>query len=193
MDNKKQNLISKKKNKKTKKVTRKFKIISGAILLAELLFAFRGNRLYGVLLFMITSAAILIILDKDEGSKEDDEDRENPVAKIKKSINKEIDLIRKSSKRLKYNLNSKDKLADIKKHLNDLEEKYFFIKNNYGEDRGMNTLDEIINQLQKLENNLKEINDKLLNFYVIKDENENLNEDLDFIIDQLNAHKSLNK
>jgi len=192
MDNKKQSLTkSKKANQKTK-VSKKFKIISGIILLTELLFAFRGNRLYGVLLFMITSAAILILLDKENPeSLEDSED--DKFNQIKSSIHKEIELINKSTKKLKYDLSSKNKLNDIKEHLASLNEKYLFIKDNYGEERGMNTLDEIMNQLKKLENNLKEINDKLLNFYISKDEDKNLNEDLDFIIDQLNAHKSLNK
>jgi len=194
MDNKKQQSIEEKSpNKTSNKVSKKFKIISALVLSLELLYMFRGPKLYGLLLFMITASAILILLDKDKSSKSQDSDEEkDEIFLIKKSINKEIELIKKSTKKLNYNLTSSTKLDNILKHLESLSEKYFFIKENYGEKRGMETLSEIINQLKNLENNLKEINDKLLNFYVKNDEKENLNEDLDYIIDQLDAQKVLN-
>ncbi len=177
------------KNKKLEKknrLTKKSKILTSIILASELLFIFRGPKLYGVLIFMITIAIIFIILDKDDTIEND-----NEVKEIKKSIIKEIDLIEKSTKKLNYKLASKDKLNEIVRFVENINEKYFFIKKNYEGDRGMDTLTKLINELKTLENNLKEINDKLLTFYVSETNDKNLNEDLDHIINQLDAQKIL--
>lgn len=178
-----------KKLENVNKLTTKSKIITSLILLSELLFIFRGPRLYGVLIFMITIAIIFIVLDKDDTIMKSDDDTE--IKEIKKSIIKEIDLIEKSSKKLNYKLASKDKLNEIIKFVENISEKYLFIKTNYEGKRGMDTLTKLINELKTLENNLKEINDKLLTFYISETNDKNLNEDLDHIINQLDAQKIL--
>ncbi len=176
-----------KKLEKTNKLTKKSRIITSLILISELIFIFRGPKLYGVLIFMITIAIIFIILDKDDISENDNDEMKT----IKKSIIKEIDLIKKSTKKLNYNLASGDKLTEIIKFVENTNEKYLFIKRNYEGNRGMDTLTKLIEELKTLEKNLKEINDKLLTLYVSETDDKSLNEDLDHIINQLDAQKIL--
>jgi len=176
-----------KKLEKTNKLSQKSKIIITSILITELLFIFRGPRLYGVLLFMLTIAVILIFIDKEDGKNSEDEE----IKVISESINNEIELIKKSTKKLKYNLASINKLDEITKHLDTVNEKYFFIKKNYGGNRGMDTLIKLINELKSLDDNLKRINDKLLTLYISESDDKNLNDDLDHIINQLDAQKML--
>jgi hypothetical protein len=177
--------------KKMSKLPKKTKIITSIILITELLFMFRGNKLYGLVLFMITISVMLIIFDKDENNIENIENEK--MKTVRNSIIKEIELIKKSTKKLNYKLSSANKLEDIIKYLDVVSERYSFIKKNYGENRGMDTLIKLIEQLEDLEGNLKKINDKILNFYVLKNDDNHLNEDLDHIIAQLDAQKTLSE
>jgi len=162
----------------------KFLIIS--ILTLELLFVFRGPRLYGVLIFMITIAILLILGDKEENPKTEDK-----ISLLKSSILNEIELIEKSTDKLNYKLTSKEKLKSIMEHTEKITEKYYFIKKNYGKDRANETLDMLLKDLEELEKNLKKVNDNLLNLYVTEESDKELNEDLEYIINQIEARGKL--
>ena len=177
------------KNKKLKKrdgLSKKTKILLYSVMLGELFYLFRGNRLYGLVIFMITLSIFFILSDR-----EDEEIDNSEIEKIKKSIKYELTLIKKSMEKLNYPIASTEKLNEISEYLNSITEKYLFVKKNYGEERGEKILNKLIEELDNLNKALKEINDKLLDFYVTENNDKTLNEDLEYIINRLEAHKNL--
>ena len=165
----------------------KYKMGFIVLYIIELMILLSGPKFIAIVLLIVTTIAYFLLSEHDK-----EIEVNSNIKNIVYSLNGEIELLKKSSKRFNSKIYDKN-IIEIESNIGSLIEKYSFIRNSYGLERGRDSLEQIEKKFKNLEINLKQVNDSLLKLYTSSESQKDseITNQLSQIIDELDAHISL--
>lgn len=150
-------------------------------------------RRYSIILGVVIFFAIGFFTTRQE--KEEATEAEHfsdpEVGGLLKEIQSEVKILKNSGKKLNISDTFMPKLDEIVKRQEVIEEKYFFIKDQFGAERGAEQLGDLKKLMSDSRDSLKGINDNFLKLYATSDQDHQIVDDLDHVLTRLDASVDL--
>lgn len=179
---------------KTKEKTTPLDVVFIVLLITELIFVITGPyRIQAGISLFITFILLGIVEDRKKAkiTKYTNRFYDSQIGNILKEMDNEIKIIKKSGKQLKFSDDFNEKVDEIILKFDKLVDKYFFIKESYGFERAKEELDKLQEIITALVEDSKKINNNFLKLYATTNQDTQLIEELNHIVDTLDASVSL--
>lgn len=188
------NNLNNKSTVKTKDKTTPLDVVFIVLLITELIFVITGPyRMQAGISLFITFILLGIVEDRKKAkiAKYTSRFYDSQIGNILKEMDNEIKIIKKSGKQLKFSDEFNQKVDEVILKFDKLVDKYFFIKENYGLERAKEELDKLQMIITALVEDSKKINNNFLKLYATTNQDTQLIEELNHIVDTLDASVSL--